>query len=152
MAVERQKPPRFPLFLDLDGKHCVIIGGGAVGARRAGVLLRFGAHVTVVDPAPGPLPEGVDCLRRGYERGDLDGAALAVAAADDRQVNRRVGQDAKAQGIPVSVADCPEECTFFFPAVCLGEGLVAGVVSQDGDHHKTARAARAIRKCLEELS
>ena len=78
---------------------------------------------------------------RPYAPGDLAGAALAVAATDDRAVNRAVGEEAKVQGIPVSVADCPEECTFFFPAVCTGENLVAGVIGRGDDHARTARAA-----------
>ena len=68
-----------------------------------------------------------------------------------RPVNRAVGEEAKVQGIPVSVADCPEECTFFFPAVCTGENLVAGVIGRGDDHARTARAARAIRSALEGL-
>ena len=63
----------------------------------------------------------------------------------------RWGEEAKVQGIPVSVADCPEECTFFFPAVCTGENLVAGVIGRGDDHARTARAARAIRSALEGL-
>ena len=47
--------------------------------------------------------------------------------------------------------DCPEECTFFFPAVCTGENLVAGVIGRGDDHARTARAARAIRSALEGL-
>ena len=81
----------------------------------------------------------------------LAGAALAVAATDDRAVHRAVGEEARALGIPVSVADCPEECTFFFPAVCTGENLVAGVIGRGDDHARTARAARAIRSALEGL-
>ena len=77
--------------------------------------------------------------------------APSVAATDDRAVNRAVGEEAKVQGIPVSVADCPEECTFFFPAVCTGENLVAGVIGRGDDHARTARAARAIRSALEGL-
>ena len=61
-------------------------------------------------------------------------------------------EEARALGIPVSVADAQEECTFFFPAVCLGDGLVAGVVSDGVGHRRTAEAAKAIRKTLEELA
>ena len=142
---------RFPLFVDLTGRRCVIVGGGAIAARRAAVLARFGAAVTVIAPAwTGAVP-GVDWQARPYAPGDLAGAALAVATTDDRAVNRAVGEEAKAQGIPVSVADCPEECTFFFPAVCTGENLVAGVIGRGDDHARTARAARAIRSALEGL-
>lgn len=144
-------PLRFPLFIDLSGQSAVVVGGGSVACRRAEVLRRFGAEVTLIAPECIACPEGVLWLARRYESGDLDGAALAVAATDDRQVNHQVGSDAAALGIPVSVADAPEECTFFFPAICNGEGLVAGVVGDGSDHRRTARAAKAIREALKEL-
>ena len=146
-----QSCPRFPLFVDLKGKKAVVVGGGTVACRRIGVLRTFGAAVTVIAPHWREPLEGVEWLARPYAPGDLEGAALAVAATSDRAVNRAVGEEAREAGIPVSVADAPEECTFWFPAVCRGEDLVAGVVSLSGDHHRTARAARAIRTVLEEL-
>lgn len=144
---------RFPLFVDLSGKQAVLVGGGAVSARRAEVLLRFGAEVTVVAPElKASFPDGVIYLSRPYAPGDLQEAFLAVAATDDRAVNRAVGEEARIRGIPVSVADCPEECTFFFPAVCEGGALIAGVISKNGaDHRATAAGAKAIRRTLEEL-
>ena len=146
-----QKEIRFPLFIDLNGRKAVVVGGGAIACRRAGVLKTFGAQVTLIAPAWKEHIEGVRWLQRPYQPGDLDGAVLAVAATDDRAVNRRVGEDARALGIPVSVADAPEECTFFFPAVCTGENLVAGVAGRGDDHARTARAAKAIRAVLEGL-
>ena len=95
--------------------------------------------------------EGLDWIPRPYRPGDLEGAFLAIAATADRQVNHQVWEEARRLGIPVSVADCEAECTFYFPAVCAGEDLIAGVVSSGKDHHKTARAAREIRRVLEEL-
>ena len=95
--------------------------------------------------------DGITWIQRPYEPGNLKGAVLAIAATDNREVNRQVGEEARRLGIPVSVADCEAECSFYFPAICTGEGLVAGVVSSGKDHHKTARAAREIRKVLEEL-
>lgn len=142
----------FPLFMDLSGALCVVVGGGTIAARRAEVLVRFGARVVVISPDWRGKAEGVHWIPRPYIPGDLEGAFLAVAATDCRDVNRQVGREAKALGIPVTVADCREECTFFFPAICTGGGVVAGVVSQNGeDHRRTAGAARAVRKALEEL-
>ena len=142
---------RFPLFVDLHGARAVLVGGGAVSARRAGVLLRFGANITVIAPElRAPFPPEVVHLPRPYQAGDLAGAVLAVAATDSRAVNRSVGEEARERGIPVSVADCPKECTFFFPAICEGGDLVAGVVSKSGDHRGVAAATAAIRRMWEE--
>ena len=143
---------RFPLFVDLTGRRCVIVGGGAIAQRRAAVLSRFGAAVTVIAPTwTGGVPE-VEWQARPYAPGDLRGAFLAGAATADRQVNRQVGGGARRLGIPVTVADRREECTFFFPAVCEGGGVTAGLISRQGnDHSRAARAARAVRQALEGL-
>lgn len=146
-----QRPPRFPLFVDLSGKKVVLVGGGTIAARRIGTLRLFGCRITVISPELSCSSEGLTWQNRPYRHGDLEGAYLAIAATSDRQVNRQVGLDAQALGIPVSVADCETECSFYFPAVCTGGDLIAGVVSTGKDHHKTARAAKAIRHVLEEL-
>lgn len=143
---------RFPMFVDLRGQKALVIGGGAIALRRVGVLLEFGARVTIIAPQCPKVPEGAVHLPRCYQPGDLAGSFLVVAATNNRSVNHQVGQDARALGIPVSVADCKEECSFFFPAICKGEKLVAGIVSDGSDHKKTAQAAKAIRSVLEELS
>ena len=143
--------PRFPLFIDLTGKKVVLIGGGTIASRRIATLRLFGCEITVVAPELKCSAQGLTYLPRTYVTGDLRGAALAVAATDNREVNHAVWQEAQALGIPISVADCEAECGFYFPAICTGENLVAGVVSTGKDHHRTARAAREIRKVLEEL-
>lgn len=145
------KNMRFPLFVDLTGKPCVVIGGGAIACRRIQVLLDFGAAVNVISPRLKRQFPNITYVNRPYQDGDLNGAFLAVAATDDRAVNRAVGEEAARLGILVSVADCREECTFYFPAVCTGGGLIAGVVSDGTAHSRTAAAAREIRALLSEI-
>lgn len=145
------KPLRFPLFLDLTDKTVVLVGGGTIASRRIGTLRLFGCRIVVVAPELKSHDEGVEWIRRPYRSGDLEGAFLAIAATADRAVNHQVWEEATRLGIPVSVADCEAECSFYFPAVCIGEELVAGVVSSGRDHHRTARAAREIRGVLEEM-
>jgi glutamyl-tRNA reductase len=146
----REKPFYFPLFVSLEGKRVVIVGGGQVARRRVEALRPFGPEITVISPQLLGEPEGICWHRRPYQAGDLAGAFLAVAATNDRAVNQQVGQEARALGIPVSVADRQEECTFYFPALCMGEGVIAGVVSRGEDHRQTAKTARSIRAFLEE--
>ena len=141
----------FPMFFDLTDRKVLVVGCGNIALRRISVLLSFGAKVTVVAPQMKEQPAGAVYIQRGYEEKDLTGCFFCVAATDDRRVNHQVYLDAKARGIPASIADCLEECSFFFPAICRGEDLVAGVVSDGTHHHKTARAARAIREALEEI-
>ena len=142
---------RFPFFVDLSGKKAVVIGGGTVGLRRARVLRDFGAAVTVVAPSLGAPLVGVAHIARRYQAGDLAGAFLAVAATNDRAVNRAVWEEAQDSGVLVNVCDCQSECGFFFPAICRTGNRVAGVAGDGTDHRRTAQAAAAIRKALEEL-
>lgn len=142
---------RFPLFVDLHGRKAVVVGGGKIALRRVQILQSFGAEVTVIAPHCASVPEGVTYLPRPYAAGDVSGAFLAVAATDDRAINQQVGQEARKANIFVSVADRREESTFFFPAICAGNGLVAGVVSEGEAHQKTAQAAKAIRNLLEDM-
>ena len=140
---------RFPLFVNLTGRAAVVIGGGTVGLRRAEVLRAFGALVTVVSPSLARDVESIRHVARPYMPGDLAGAFLAVAATNDPAVNEAVGMEARRLGILFNRSDEPGQCDFFFPAICEGEGLVAGLVGDGSDHQKTARMAAAIRKILE---
>lgn len=146
-----QRMPKFPIFVDLSGRRVVLIGGGTIAARRIAALRLFGCEIEVIAPELKCSAEGLIWKQRSYRTGDLEGAYLAIAATDSREVNHQVGVEAGNLGIPVSVADCESECTFYFPAICTGNDLIAGVVSGGKDHHRTARAAKAIRRALEEL-
>ncbi|MDE7042579.1 MAG: NAD(P)-dependent oxidoreductase [Oscillospiraceae bacterium] len=143
---------RFPLFVDLTGKKALVIGGGTVGLRRAEVLTRFGAEVTVVSPALSREVERIHHIPRKYAPGDLEGAFLAVAAADDPQVNEAAGREARRLGVLFNRSDAPADCDFFFPAVCEGGGMVAGLAGDGTDHGKTARTAKEIRNILENIN
>ena len=143
---------RFPLFADIAGWPCLVVGAGAVGLRRAEVLAAHGACVRVVAPQrSGELPAGVAWRQRPFSPEDVEGCRLAVAATDDRAVNAQVAATCHERGIPVSVADCPQECTFFFPAVCESGCLSAGVVSDGAHHALVAKAAAAVRSTLSEV-
>ena len=144
-----QAPPKFPLFVSLEGQPVLVVGAGQIAARRIGVLNRFGAKVKVVAPEKRAAFDA-EWLARPFRKEDLDGVKLAVAASDDRLVNRQVGEESRARGILVSVADCAGESTFFFPAVCEGGGLIAGVVSRGENHRKVAQTAARIRTLMEE--
>lgn len=145
---------RFPLFIDLDGKKAIVAGAGPVGRRRALILLEYGARVILAAPdACAADFAGIDALTvlaRPVERADLEGAHIAVAATDDRQTNHAMALWCRSAGIPVSVADCPEECDFFFPAVAHAGKLSAGICSDGTDHTLVSEAAADIRTLLEE--
>lgn len=119
--------------------------------RRAEILRQFGADVTIISPTIIGPAVGYRWVPRNYQPGDLAGAYLVVAATDSPEVNAAVSRDAWFVGAMFNRADRPEDCDFFFPAICEGDGLVAGVTGNGSDHKKTAQAAREIRRVLAEM-
>lgn len=139
----------FPMFVDLSGKTVLIVGGGSVALRKAGTLLACGASLRVVAPEIAPGFEAlcdtgrVVLSERCYTGSDMDGADMAIAATNDREVNRRVAVDAR--GIPVNVADDPGACSFFFPAFVEHDGYVAGISSGGRSPAKCRALGRKLR-------
>jgi len=148
----------FPLFIDMNGKKVLIIGGGNIAERRVKILVSFGADITVISPDITEYIEQISSsnlihlLRRRYENGDIAtiNPFLIIAATNDRQVNHGVMTEAKNQNILVSVADCRDECTFYFPAIAENDDYIAGLVSKDGDNHSgVKRTAEKIREVID---
>ncbi|MFY9586612.1 MAG: bifunctional precorrin-2 dehydrogenase/sirohydrochlorin ferrochelatase [Actinomycetota bacterium] len=123
----------YPAILLLDGRLAVVIGGGHVAERKVRTLLDAGARVRVVAEDPtrgikGRATKGeIELRERPYETGDLDGAAVAVAATDDEDVNKGVYNEATAAGIPVNVVDNVALCTFIAPSIVRRGDLVLAI-------------------------
>jgi precorrin-2 dehydrogenase/sirohydrochlorin ferrochelatase/precorrin-6A/cobalt-precorrin-6A reductase len=88
---------------------------------------------------------------REFLAADLEDVVLALAATNDRDVNHQIAEIAASHNIPVSVADCKEECTFFFPAIAAADGFVAGLVSNGDDHKGVAQLAARVRTVLHDF-
>ncbi len=137
-----------PIFIKLAGRRCVVVGGGEVAARKAGLLLEAGAAVTVVAPqCCAALADMVQAGRvehraEAFSAAALAGAALAIAATDERAVNVEVSRLAQAQRIPVNVVDDPELCSFILPAI-VDRSPVLVAVSSGGASPVLSRLLRA---------
>ncbi|WP_119068583.1 precorrin-2 dehydrogenase/sirohydrochlorin ferrochelatase family protein [Rubrobacter indicoceani] len=133
--------------MNLAGRRCVMVGGGAVAGRKARRLLQARAEVVVISPE---VTEELQAMatevhRRPYESGDLDGAFLAFVATDSREVNARVVEEANERGVMVNVADEPEEGDFVLPSTLRRGGLQVAVSTGGA----SPVLAREIRKRLE---
>src|SRR3712207_3583592 len=120
--------------MDLSGRRCVVVGGGEVANRKARKLLQARARVVVISPEIGAELESaaVEVHRRPYREGDLEGAYLAFAATDSREVNAAVGREAQERGVPVNVVDRPSEGDFALPST-LRRGRLQVAVSTGGE-------------------
>lgn len=141
----------YPLFFDITGRKCVVVGGGNVAERKVERLLACGAHVEVVGKSLTPLlaewkREGKLVHRDAdYEGSSLGDAFLVIGATDDEAVNGQIAKDARAQGIPVNVVDDPARCDFILPSIVeRGDLLIA--VSTGG---RSPALAKKLRKELE---
>ena len=115
--------------LDLNGRSCLVVGGGKVGLEKARGLLDCGAEVTVVAPRIEPELErlAVRLRHRRYETGDLDGHFLVVAATPVRSVNQRIFREAERRSMLANVVDTPELCSFILPAVYRRDPIALAV-------------------------
>lgn len=143
--------PYYPVFLDLRGRVCVVIGGGEVAERKLQNLSECGAEVTVVSPVVTP---GIRALAesgklrwesREYTEGDLKGVFLAIAATDVASVNRAVAEEAAEEKVVLNVVDKPDLCTFIAPAI-VRRGEVTVALSTSGT---SPALARKLRESLE---
>ncbi len=128
---------RYPLLLDLDGRPCLVVGGGPVAARKVDGLAGAGAAITVVAPeAVARIAEAHTAGRltwreRTFREEDLEGQVLAFAATSDPGVNRTVAEAARLRGVWVNRADDPADGDFHVPA-SLRRGTVTVAVATDG--------------------
>ena len=143
--------PLFPMFVKLDGRRCLVVGGGPIAESKIESLLAAGARVTVVSPA---LTEKLERLHRQgafdwharrFEGTDLQKAFLVVAATSDDATNDAVYREADRTGILCNAVDQPPRCHFYFPAV-VRRGDLQIAISTGG---RSPSLARRLRQELE---
>lgn len=124
-----------PIFLNIKGKKCVVVGGGEVAFRKASLLLRAGADLNIVAAT---LSEELRSLchehnatvvERDFQDTDLNEATLVVAATDNNRVNQHVSELSSSLNIPVNVVDQPHLCSFIMPSIVDRSPIVVAISS-----------------------
>ena len=147
MKKRNEGSPYYPMFLNVRGKKCLVVGGGEVALRKVQSLLEHGANVEVVSPTLCPelsqmAGEGtIQALQRGYRAEDLEHALLAIAATDDAKTNESVAAEARQRGALVNVVDDPQHSDFIVPSY-FSRGDVIVAVSTSGTSPALARKIR----------
>src|ERR1700744_1824913 len=129
--------PFYIACLRLEGRRCLVVGGGEVGLEKVEGLLACDADVTLV--APDAVPElrsladegSIVWERREYRSADLDGCLIAIAATADTDVTIAVYEDAERRAMLVNVVDVPPLCNFILPAI-VRTGPLAVAISTAG--------------------
>jgi siroheme synthase-like protein len=145
-------PRLFPVFLKLEHKTVLIVGGGRLARQKLRTLAPAGANVRLVAPEIAaeclqwPGSGTFEALRRPFAAEDLESADLVFAATGDAEFNHRVVELARAAGLLANAVDDPGHCDFFTPAV-VRRGTLTLAVSSDG---RLPGLTRAVRELLEE--
>lgn len=124
----------FPVFINLENKKIIVVGGGMVACRKITTLLSFTRHISIysrqlceplqeyVSEYPCVVWEGENPTEEQIRQADL-----VIAATNDRQENARISSICHREEIMVNVADAKEECSFFFPSVVTRGNLTVGI-------------------------
>ena len=137
-----------PIFYQISGKPCLVIGGGAIAARKAELLLKAGGKLLVIAPEIDDrirdmaTDQTLEFEQRGFAVDDLEGMVCVIAATDDMALNREISAQAQALGIPVNVVDSPELCSFIMPSM-IDRSPVQIAISTGGVSPVLARMLRS---------
>ncbi|WP_299188566.1 uroporphyrinogen-III C-methyltransferase [uncultured Psychrobacter sp.] len=143
----------FPLFFKLENRKVLIVGGGDVALRKADLLSRAGAAITILAPDISAEIQALlsddkhELIYKNYDKSHMTGARVIIAATDDETLNHQIHADATALNIPVNVVDTPHLCDFIFPAIVDRNPIVIGISSNG----KAPVLARLLRARLETL-
>jgi len=119
----------YPVFLDLAGQPCIVVGDGKFAIEKAAGLREAGALVRVI-------------ASRDYKPGDLHGARLVVDASEDPEINGQTWEEAEEASILINVVDRPAQCRFIAPAIVRRDPLLIAI-STSGESPFLASALRA---------
>jgi precorrin-2 dehydrogenase/sirohydrochlorin ferrochelatase len=137
----------FPMFVNMQGRDCLVVGAGAIGEAKIAGLVPTGAHIRVValqatEKVRDWAQNGEIVLHeRAFTPADLEGAFLAVVATSHAELNRRVFSEAQRRGVLCNVVDVPQLCDFFYPAV-VRRGDLQIAVSTSGQSPTLAQIIR----------
>lgn len=145
--------PYYPIYLDIENRDVIIIGGGNVCARKAETMMKYGARVTIVSPEftdeieEWARDRKLAIKRKRYDASDLEGATIVIASTDDTNVNEAVAADCRSRKIPVNVVDVTPLCEFIVPAI-IQSGSIQIAVSTGG---KSPALGRTLKEDLQRL-
>ncbi len=127
----------YPVFLDLTGKRCVIVGGGKVAEKKCTSIMNTGALITVIAPKITKRLRAykdkgiIKYIGRDYRKGDIKSAHIVISATDSGETNERVARDADLFHKLINVVDTRDLCNFIVPSV-FRRGMLTIAVSTGG--------------------
>jgi len=130
-------PSFYPIHLNIEGKKCLVIGGGKTAERKVNTLVRYGGRVVVVSPAATQRIENLSKKKkilwhkRMYKANDINKAFLVFCATDSESLNRKIRREAQKREVLVNAVDSPEDCDFISPSL-IERGHLKVSISTEG--------------------
>ena len=141
----------FPLFINIENQAVLVVGAGKIATRRIKTLSKFNCNITVIAPFASDEVlkmhelEQIVYKNRAFQQRDIDEMFLVVSATDNREINHEIYCLTEKKGIFHSIADCKEECNFYFPAIVETQDAVIGITAQGKSHKAASMMADKIR-------
>jgi len=143
-----------PIFYNISGKSCLVVGGGAIAVRKAELLLKAQGKVRVLAPEIDDRLRGMaashalEFEQREFVADDLQAVVCVIAATNNKALNREISELAQARAIPVNVVDSPELCSFIMPSM-IDRNPVQIAISTGGVSPVLARMLRSkLETCI----
>jgi len=141
-----------PVSVNITGKKIVIVGGGKTGYHKAVLLHRFTDRATVISAE---FHEGFEalpfeCIKKEYEKGDIDDAFLVYICTGNELLNRKIKEEAEQLGILASVCDAPASCDFISPAIFKEDNVTIAVSSNGQNVYQSIDIRNQIQKLVEQ--
>jgi len=143
----------FPMFLNLENKEVLIVGGGKIAFDKLEKLLNFTKNITVIatkfshDMHNMALKNSLKMQKREYKNGDLKGFDIAIIAVDDINLQKRIWEESRELKTLVNVVDLPEYCDFFFGSF-IKEGDLTIAISTSGSSPAVAKYLKKYLKAI----
>lgn len=147
----------FPFCIDIQGKECLVIGGGKIALQKIQVLVQFEACIKVVSPSISKditaiketlEEDNISLYYREFQETDIDGCLFVIAATNDEALNTRISKLCRDRNILVNVVDVKEECSFIFPAVIKKKELLIAVSSSGASPALTVKTKERIEAAI----
>jgi precorrin-2 dehydrogenase/sirohydrochlorin ferrochelatase len=146
----------YPIFLNIENRHIVVIGGGEVALRKIRDLLSRDARITAIAPdfheeihrLTEKYPDALTLIEREYREGDLENAALVFSATDSTETNRKVYLEAEKRNILINAVDDPPHCSFYIPSWMQRGDLMLAISTGGASPSMSARLRRELEQHL----
>ena len=137
----------FPAFIKVDKAKVLIVGGGKIAGDKLKHMLDFTKNISIIAPIFSESVKSMcsdnllDCKKRSYENGDIDGFDIVIVAVDDLSLQKSIYEEAKNKGVLCNAVDSAEYCDFIFPSY-IKKGDLTVAISTSGASPSIAKYLR----------